>query len=50
MQHATSYHAKGVRLSALGLAVLLLLVVSGCANPARPDKMAVEAGARGGVG
>lgn len=49
MQHATSYHAKGARLSALGLAVLLLLVVSGCANPARPDKMAVEAGARGGV-
>lgn len=49
MQHATSYHAKGVRLSALGLAVLLLVALAGCANPARPDKMAVEAGERGKV-
>ena len=49
MQDATAQHAKGARLSTIGLALLLLSVVSGCANPARPDKMAVEAGERGKV-
>ena len=49
MQDATAHRAKGARLSAIGLAVLLLVALVGCANPARPDKMAVEVGEHGMV-
>ena len=49
MQDATAQRAKGARLSTIGLAVLLLVALVGCANPARPGKMAVDAGERGRV-
>ena len=49
MQDATAQRAKAARLSTIGLAVLLLAALVGCANPARPDKMAVDAGERGMV-
>ena len=49
MHDAITRRAKGARLSTIGLAVLLLVALAGCANPARPDKMAVDVGERGKV-
>lgn len=49
MQDATRHRERGAGLSIVGLAVLLLTALAGCANPARPDKMAVDTGERGMV-
>jgi len=48
MQEVTAHRAKGARLSTIGLAVLLLMALVDCANPARPSSSC--SGRTGAVG